>query len=137
MASVFDSIDALAQDVIEGQTGEEVSFVGMETGEYVRTADPERPAQTSTAVVSQVPKTGHVSDGIQGRSSTRAARSFASSELWMSAASFAALDWAPVKDDKVILAPGGPGEAAYTISGVYPLEQGDVQIIINAGGRDA
>lgn len=133
MPSKFDDIDALAQAVIEAEAGETVTLVGMESGEFVRTEDPARPAQTCTAVVSTVPNIGRVSDGIQGRSTSGSNRNFSSSELWMSASAFAGLDWEPFKDDKVVTGSGAT-EKSFKISGVYVLDHGDVQIILSPGG---
>lgn len=137
MPSLFDEIDALSQAAIEEQTGEPVAFIGMISGDYTRAPDPARPEQTGLATVSISPRTGRVADGIQGRSSSGSQRAFPSAELWMSAAAFAGLDWEPVKDDKVVVSPGEAGAAEYTVSGVYPMDHGDVQIILSRGGREA
>ena len=137
MPSAFDAIDAAGQAVIADRLGEAVTFIGMTSGDYSRAADPARPAITATAVVSLSPRTGKVADGIQGRSSSGTARVFSSSELWLAAAEFAALDWTLKKDDVAVVKPGEAGERRFTVSGVYPMDHGDVQVILSEGERTA
>lgn len=137
MPSKFDEIDAAAQAVIEDRMGEPMQFIGMVGGDYSRAEDPARPAQTATAMVAVSPRVGLVADGIQGQRSSSTSRAYSSNELWMSAAEFSALDWVPKKDDKVVIRPGEAGEREFTVSGVYPMDHDDVQIILAEGGRDA
>lgn len=136
MASPFDAIDAAGQAVIADRLGEAVSFVGMLDGEYSRNPDPMRPQQVATAVVALSPRAGKVADGIAGRSSTGAARTHINSEIWMTAADFAALAWKPRRDDVVLIDAGTPAERRFSVSAVMPLEQGDVQFLLSEGGRE-
>ena len=137
MPSKIDEIDAAAQTVIEDRMGEPVQFIGMVGGDYSRAADPARPAQDATATVAVSPRVGQVADGIQGQRSSGTSRVFSSNELWMSATAFAALDWPPKRNDKVVIRPGEAGEREFTVSGVYPMDHDDVQIILAEGGRGA
>jgi hypothetical protein len=134
MASLFDAIDAAGQAVISDRVGEAVTFIGMMEGEYSRNPDPMRPRQDAVAVLAISPRIGRLAEGIQGRSSTGAARAHLNNELWMTAEAFAELAWRPKRDDVVLVGEGGARE--FSISAVLPLVQGDVQILLNEGRRD-
>ena len=136
MASPFDAIDAAGQAVIADRLGEAVAFIGMLDGEYSRNPDPMRPQQKATAVVALSPRAGKVAEGILGRSSTGAARTHMNSEMWMTTADFAALEWEPRRDDVVLVDAGTDTERRFSISAVMRLEQGDVQFLLSEGGRD-
>lgn len=136
MASPFDEIDAAGQAAINVNLGEAVAFLGKVSSDYSQGDDLGRPQQVTTAVVSKSPRMGKVADGIQGRSSSGAARTHDSSELWLDRVAVAALDWMPKRDDVVIVDPDGDAPERYTIAAVYPVDQGDLQIVINEMGQE-
>lgn len=137
MASPFDAIDAAGQAAIAERLGEAVTFIGMTGGDYSVATDPERPAQIATAITAISPRVGKVADGIQGRSSTGAARTHTNSELLVTDAHFEALEWEPKRDDVVVIDIGTPKERRFTIATVLPCEFGDVQIILSEGSKTA
>jgi hypothetical protein len=133
MPSPFDEIDAAGQAVISQRLGEGVLFSGTIGGDYSSAPDPARPAQMVRAVVALSPRIGKVSDGIQGRSSSGATRISSSSELWISVADWAAVQWVPKQGDTVTIRPGETGEREFTISAVMPMDHDDIQIILSEG----
>ncbi len=135
MASPFDEIDAAGQAVIAAHLGEAVTFTGMIGGDYSNAPDPYRPPLTVTAVVALSPRTGAMAEGIQGRSSAGSARVHTSSELWISAADFAAMAWRPKTNDRATVRPGEAGEREFTVSAVLPMDHDDVQVILSEVGR--
>ena len=133
MASPFDAIDAVAQGVITERLGEAITFVGMLSGDFTQTPDPEKPEQTVLAVIALSPRTGEISDGLIGRSSSGSHRTHTRSELWVEKARFEGLSWRPARDDLAIINPGTTGEQRYPITAVLPMDQGDVQILLGEG----
>lgn len=131
MASPFDEIDAAGQAAISDRLGEAIAFIGMAGGDYSHAPDPARPQISATAVTAISPRMGKVADGIQGRSSTGAARTHDNSELWLTRAEFDGLAWRPKRDDIALIDPGTDAERRFIISAVMPLGFGDVQIILS------
>ena len=134
MATAFDRASAKAEGVILGKLGEAVAFLGQSGGDFTVAADPMRPRLDTVAVVALSSRSGAVADGIQGRGSTGSERAHGFNELWMQRSVFDALDWAPRKNDIVLVAPDQPSERRFQIAAVYPLERSDVQIVINEVG---
>lgn len=135
MASPFDEIDTAGQAVIEDRLGEAVTFIGMTGGDYSTRTDDTRPAMTVQAVVAISPRSGGVSESIQGRGSTDTSRAYMNSEIMMIKATFEALDWEPVRNDVVVIDAGTPKERRFTVSAVLPSEFGDVQIKLSGGRK--
>lgn len=133
MASPFDAIDAAGQAAIAKRLGEAVAFIGMKGGDYSSGPDPERLQQDATAITAISPRMGKIADGIQGRSSTGSSRTHNHSEILLTEADFAALEWEPKRDDVVLIDPRTQKERRFTISAVLPGEFGDVQIILSEG----
>lgn len=134
MASPFDEIDAAGQAAISDRLGEAIAFIGMTGGDYSHAPDPERPQIEAVAVTALGTRMGKVADGIQGRSSTGAARTHGHSELWMTRADFEGLDWKLRKDDIALIDPGTDAERRFKVGAVYPSDFGDVQIVVSEEG---
>ena len=132
MASPFDEIDRLAQVAISAEIGEAIILVAMTGGEYSSGIDPEKEFHETFATVSLSPRTGDMRGSVKG-SEMQGSTTFATmaSELWIDHATAAALPWQPKRNDVAILL--DRGGARYTITAVFPMEGGELQILIAAG----
>lgn len=132
MPSPFDAIDRQAQVDIAAQIGEGIRLVGMTGGEYSHAVDPSRPQQDTTATVSLSPRTGDMRGTVKG-SEMQGSTTFATmaSEAWIDHAAASALSWQPKRNDVLILL--DRGQSKFTITAVFPMEGGELQLLLTAG----
>jgi len=130
MASLFDEIDASSQAVTEEVFGEAVRIEPRVASQYTeRATDPTRPAKDVVAVVSF----GIASDNFIGqrtgvRIDTSSKIALRTAEVWMSAASYAALGYEVQKQDAVVMTDQA-GQPVYSVSRVTP-DAGGVTLIL-------
>jgi len=133
MASIFDEIDAAGQAAINDHLGEAVIFYGMKSSDYAEAADPDREPQEVKAIYSASPGAGRVSEGVKGKSQSAATRSHSNDELWISAATAAAMAWIPQRNDEVVINPETEAKRL-VISAVNPIDNGDYQVLASRRG---
>ena len=131
MSSVFDSLDALASDVIAQAFGESAILIPRRNSQYVEAAaDVERLAVSVRGVFSGAAAGSDLKGQARGGDFLGTTRIVAEqTAFWIAAAQVATLGFRPAKGDLVRL-PARSGNLSYAIAAVHPTSMGDLNLLL-------